>query len=275
MSRRSDPSSFQSFLRTAFAGLLVGGIGYAGGWVYTTFSPNVQLKKARQELGQVRNELDSAHQQVQQHQQTILRLGNDLNLSQQQVEHLQTAMRLLKVDQRVAEVTVLQQIEDPQSGDVLTEFAFQEIDSEGNPIDNPRTFRIAGDLLYVDFWVVKFEDKFIEAAAIDKSTSICLFRRLFGEFQEPHEGYTLDTVGERPVAYGSQPLSNFEAAIWDNFWIISNDAEQAAAMGIRAAHGEAVSIKLARGQKYRITLRASDGLSITPLRKLPNHKGVS
>ncbi len=44
-----------------------------------------------------------------------------------------------------------------------------------------------------------------------RSTSICLFRRLFGENQHPSEGFSLDPVGSQPVAYrsGGQP-SEFE-----------------------------------------------------------------
>ena len=198
----------------------------------------------------------------------INRLDEDLRKSQLQIEQLTVSMRLLKVNRRVAEITVLQQIEEPQTGQVLTEFAFQEIDSEGNAIENPRTFRIAGDMLYVDFWVVKFQDEFVEVAAVDKSTSICLFRRLFGEFQEPHEGFTLDEVGQRPAIYGDQPITDFEQSIWSNFWAIANDPAQAAELGIRAAHGEAVATRLRRGQRYRISLRASDGLSITPLNQV-------
>jgi hypothetical protein len=104
-------------------------------------------------------------------------------------------------------------------------------------------------------------------AAPDKSTSICLFRRLFGEFQEPHEGYTLDQTGVRPIVYGHDQMSAFEREIWSRFWEIAAEPDRAAQLGVRAAHGEAVATKLRRGQKYRVTLRASDGLSITPVRQ--------
>lgn len=272
---RSDPTTFGSFLRTAIAGLVVGGIGYAGGWIYTTFSPNIRLQQAQLELDQTKSALHESNSQIATQQQAIHQLDEDLQASRLQVEQLNTSMGLLKVNRRIAEIMVLQQIEDPQTGSILTEFAFQEIDEDGNPLDHARTFRIAGDVLYVDFWVVKFEDEFVEVAAVDKSTSICLFRRLFGEFQEPHEGYTLDAIGERPNVYGNQPMSDFEKSIWDNFWIIANDPARAAEIGIRAAHGEAVATKLQRGQRYRVTLRASDGLSITPVRQLPSTGEVS
>jgi hypothetical protein len=65
-------------------------------------------------------------------------------------------------------------------------------------------------------------------------------------------------------------MSDFERAIWSDFWNISNDPERARQMGIRAAHGEAVAARLRIGNKYRVELRASGGLSITPIRIAEN-----
>ena len=59
-------------------------------------------------------------------------------------------------------------------------------------------------------------------------------------------------------------MSAFEERIWSEFWNIANDPRQAEELGIRAAHGEAPSIKVRPGKSYLIHLRASDGLSITP-----------
>ena len=112
---------------------------------------------------------------------------------------------------------------------------------------------------------MKFDYKNVEEADIDRSTSLVLFRRIFGESQKPADGFPLDTVGTRPNAYGrGKPMSDFEKKIWGDFWNIANDAAKARKMGIRAAHGDAPFIKLKKGKSYRIELRASDGLSIRP-----------
>ena len=89
-------------------------------------------------------------------------------------------------------------------------------------------------------------------------------RRVFGEDQKPNDGFVLDEVGSMPQAYlrGGEP-SDFEREIWSQVWEFANDREKAAAKGIRAAHGEAPSIKAKPGQVYQISLRASGGLSIT------------
>ncbi len=75
----------------------------------------------------------------------------------------------------------------------------------------------------------------------------------------------LAQVGAQPFIYsrGGKP-TDFETKIWQDFWTIANDEDRAQEMGIRAAHGEAVSIKVKKGMSYRVTLRASDGLSIKP-----------
>jgi len=60
------------------------------------------------------------------------------------------------------------------------------------------------------------------------------------------------------------PLKSAIDKIWNDFWVIANDPKEAEQMGIRAAHGQAVSIKVQAGKSYRLMLRASDGLSIVP-----------
>jgi hypothetical protein len=60
-------------------------------------------------------------------------------------------------------------------------------------------------------------------------------------------------------------MSDFEKKIWSDFWTLANDPEKAKELGIRAAHGEAVNIRMEAGKRYQVQLRASDGLSITPI----------
>ena len=152
--------------------------------------------------------------------------------------------------------------------DILT-----ELNDEGRPVDGPRQFEIVGDVIYLDNWIVKFDDKYVEEAEIDRSTSLVLFRRLFGEHQEPKDGFPLDRGQGPPRAYThGGVVSEFERKIWGDFWTIANDETKARELGIRAAHGQAVSIKTQKGKSYRILLRASDGLSIVPDGEVPPRK---
>jgi hypothetical protein len=93
--------------------------------------------------------------------------------------------------------------------------------------------------------------------------SICLFRRIFGEAQEPRNGFVLDAVGSTPAPYrAGGTMTDLERDLWSKFWDYANNPALAGKAGIRAAHGEAPSIKLMPGKRYRISLRASAGLEI-------------
>ena len=178
-----------------------------------------------------------------------------------QNEKLDLALRLLKVDYRVAEINVLEQRQEKDRPQ--TKFQFVELDTSGSPIGEKKVFTVEGSTIYVDAWVIKFSDALVEKADPLRSTSVCLFRRIFGEYQEPSEGFALDAAGSRPSVYSpGNSMSPLEHDIWNNFWDYANNPAKAQQAGLRAVHGEAPSIRLEMGKRYRVELRASAGLSI-------------
>ncbi len=220
--------------------------------------------------------LDQARSQLARRDAEIAALRKDVQAKQQQIERLDTALRLLKVDQRVAMVEVLAQSGSARSKDLSTRFSFVELGPDNTPIGPPREFRIQGDVVYIDAEVVKFQDRLIQEGDPQRSASICLFRRLFGEAQQPNEGYALDAAGAAPAAYrAGHAVSPLEQEIWSHFWDYANDPDLAEKAGIRAAHGEAPFIKLLPGKRYRILLRASGGLSIVPEAAPPAKSGAT
>jgi hypothetical protein len=149
---------------------------------------------------------------------------------------------------------------------VVTKIEFTEINGRGEPIGEAKQFEIVGDMVYVDYLRVTFDDKYIEKSDLDRSTSLALFQRIFGEHQEPANGFQLDTVGTRPTAYGrGTQVSDFEKKIWDDFWLIANEPKRAEDMGIRAANGDAVSIRVQPGKTYEIDLRSTGDMTIKPV----------
>ena len=52
--------------------------------------------------------------------------------------------------------------------------------------------------MYVECLVAKFDDKYVEQNALDRNTAICLFQRIFGEHQEPKDGFAIDQIGSSP-----------------------------------------------------------------------------
>lgn len=250
-------SAMSGLLWAVAAAGLVAVLGY-GGWIgyRTYFAHDLQIRERDQALAEKDAELERQRTR-------IATLHDEVAAGQQQIRRLETAVRLLKVDRRVAQVIVVDQRAAEGDRPLQTDFRFVEVDEEGRPLEEPRVYTIDGDVLYVDAWVVKFADEHVETEDPLRSTSICLFRRLFGEFQEPSQGFVLDAVGSRPAAYsrGSE-ATPLEQELWANFWEYANDAATAGAAGVRAAHGEAPSIKLRPGRIYKLQLRASDGLSI-------------
>jgi hypothetical protein len=192
-------------------------------------------------------------------------LNSQLDASKAEIQRLETALKLLKVDHRVAQIDVLSQQGSEKTKDLVTTFTFTELDSSGKPLESPRKFTIKGDLAYVDAFVVKFSDESVEAGDALRSTSLCLFHRVFGELQQPKDGFPLDRVGAQPAAYrtGREP-SDFERDIWARFWDYANNPDEAQKKGIRAVHGEAPFQKLVPGKRYKVLLRSSGGLSFVP-----------
>ncbi len=197
-------------------------------------------------------------------EQEIRRLGHELETKNREIARLATAVRLLKVDHRLAYLEVLKQEGTEKQDDLQTTLRFTEVDQQGNPLQR-REFTIQGDVVHVDGLVVKFDDRSIEEADPLRATSLFLFKRLYGDKQKPEEGFSIDRQGAQPAAYATgRPMSDFEREIWDRFWEYANDAEKQAKAGIRAAHGQGVYQKVMPGKRYRLQLRASDGLSLVP-----------
>ncbi|MDO4584394.1 MAG: hypothetical protein Q4D62_09860 [Planctomycetia bacterium] len=234
----------KSFLQTLLCILLI----FLAGWglSYLSFSHN---EKVHQQLGKLQTELETT-----QAEKAVLEKEN---------QKLDLANRLLKVDVRRARIEVLGQEKD---GETIrnTTIRFTELDSTGAILVPPREWTIAGDLLYIDSLVVKFEDEQVETATPAQSQSICVFRRLFSEHQNPADGIPIDPENSIPVIYrsSSQEPSPYEQEIWRQFWEISNDPQRQKQLGIRAIHGEAPNQKLVPGRIYYVELRASGGLSI-------------
>jgi hypothetical protein len=246
-----------STLRTLLATVVVAAAGYGGYVGYALYNePQQQLAAKQLELDQALGELRARDAEVAK-----------LNT---QLARLEVAMRLLKVRHRLARLTVLSQHQDIALGMPISQIEFVEIDDAGEPIGPPKEFEIQGDLVYVDYLRVTFDDKYVEQSDLDRATAICLFQRIFGEHQQAAEGFVLDEVGSRPKAYAhGAPMSEFERNIWRDFWLIANDPERATKLGIYAAHGSAVSMRVKPDAVYVLELRSTGDITIRPKKPVP------
>jgi hypothetical protein len=283
MGRVNDTiSNVNSAMRNLLLLVLIGGAGYGGYKAYDLYNePQKELKEKQAALDDLQSKFKQANNDLVARQKEIADLGIQLKDKIAEVDRLEVAMKLLRVRHRLARLTVLEQREvpslipaTPTAGteigasrpNVMTRIEFVDINDQGQPIGKPKTFDIKGDMIYVDYLTVNFEDKYIEKSDLDRATSIALFQRVFGEHQEPAKGFQLDTVGTRPTAYarGTQ-TSDFEKKIWDDFWLIANDPKRARELGIDAIQGKAVAIRAQPGKSYEINLRSTGDVTIRPI----------
>jgi hypothetical protein len=283
MGRVNDTiSNVNSAMRNLLLLVLIGGAGYGGYKAYDLYNePQKQLKEQQAALDDLQSKFKQANDDLAARQKEIENLSVQLKEKIAEVDRLQLARKLASVQHRLARLTVLEQREVPSlipaapaigteatasRPDVITKIQFVDINEQGQPIGEPKTFDIKGDMIYVDYLTVNFEDKYIEKSDLERSTSIALFQRIFGEHQEPAKGFQLDTVGTRPTAYArGTKMSDFEKKIWDDFWLIANDNKRAKELGIDAIQGKAVAIRAQPGKSYEIKLRSTGDITIRPI----------
>lgn len=250
-----------SAIRTLLLAILVGGAAFAGWKGYAIYNePQKKLEEKESELAAVRKDLELQQEQVK-------ALTDNLQTATEDLERAETSLRLLKLRHRIARIRVLDQQPIEDSDRVKTTIEFFEVNSEGAPLDGDRKkFELEGDRVYVECLVAKFEDKYIEQSDLDRATAICLFQRIFGEYQQPQDGYPLDQAGSRPTSYerGGQ-MSEFEKTIWKDFWEFASNPEKAAEIGIRAAHADAPSTRVKKGVTYQLEMRSTGEISLRPL----------
>src|SRR5436190_1473075 len=107
-------SSLAQTLRALVSLILLGLIGTGGWMAYREYDRQAQLDRQLKEATAEVERLTAAN------------------------EKLNLAVRLLKVDHRVAEVKVLEQTPGPGHG--TTRFQFVELAADGSPVDGPKVF---------------------------------------------------------------------------------------------------------------------------------------
>ena len=118
-------STINSLIRTGLAVLAVGLIGAGGYYGYRTYNASdLAIQEKEEELVKMRGEL-AAKQDLLDEQQ------RQLKVKEQQIQKLDTSLRLLKVNHRVAWLTVLEQEEDPDTKERYTTGQFVEVNDKG------------------------------------------------------------------------------------------------------------------------------------------------
>ena len=233
--------TINSAIRTVLLVFVAGCLGFGGWFGYSEFiAPGLE---ARKKLAEVESQLEEIS-----------------------IEHdkLKVSMSLLKIDTRVAQLTVDKKGID-ENGQKFLEVTFSEVDKEGNVIGSSRQFTIKGHIFFVDCWVAQFDDRYIEQADPLRGASIFTFKKIYGDEMNPADGYSLDDFSKPAGIYAESEASEFAAKIWEDFGNVCNNRELQDDLGIRAAFGQANHLPPEEGKTYEITIRSSGSVSLVPL----------
>ena len=258
----ADLKTINSTVRTGIAIVLLGTVGYGGWFGYNNYvKPSYDAKKAIEELADLKDQFEA---------QTVTLTQTRENLEQAEIanEKLSTSLRLLKIDRRMANVEVLDIVEN-EIGEPEMLVRFSEVDVDGNVIGTERDFTLTGDKLYIDCWIVTFDDKYVEQADELRATSLCVFKSIYGNIDGPSGAQSLDRqtdANQVPVVYRTNDKNTFEQKIWGDFWNVCNDAVKQKDLGIRASYGQANYVLAEKGRTYQVHLRSSGGASLKPIR---------
>lgn len=256
--------TINSVVRTGLMVTLLGLLAYASWYTYAEYiAPSQRAEQAMKDLETLKAQFEEQAEELQ-----LTKEQNEQLVEKN--EQLQTSIRLLKVDHRMANIHVTKKDVDEQ-GEPYFEVTFEEVDPYGNPVSEPRDFTLRGDKLYVDCWVCTFDDKYVEGADELRNASLCIFKKIFGDLDGVKGGYSLDREDENGdirapgIYYRGAEFTDFEKKIWDDFWLIANDSKLQEEMGIRASHGQIDYLAVEEGQVYQVEVRASSGTTIKPL----------
>lgn len=270
MAEHSGAGRVNYFFRTLVLGALVG-LGYLGyveatnvldGHRAEVAERDVKIRELNTQVSVRQKRIDGLEVEVEVRGEQIVSLEADVAELDEHVKELDAALSFLKIDHRMARLTVLGQKRGP-AGSTETAVRFEELGPDGEALGESAEYSLPGKVAYIESLVIKFGDNYVEQGDVMRGSSICLFRRLFSETQSPDEGFPLDHVGQRPMPYTDDRSPDLVSKLWMRFWDYANDPEEAASVGVRAIHGEAPFIELREGSSYLVELRSSGGLSLT------------
>jgi hypothetical protein len=271
----TNVKTLNSAVRTLLVVGACGVVGYGGWFGYDNYvKPSVQAKQAiadladlKSQFAETENALKQTAAELEVSETALKQTAAELEVSQELNERLETSMKLLKVDRRIANVTVLEKGKN-EDGSPFMEVSFSEVDQDGEQIGAAKNFTLLGEKFYVDGWVASFEDKYIEEADELRAASLFAFKSIYGDAEMPKNAQRLDSDSQDlgpPGIYRDEKKREFEQQIWSDFWKVCNDPYLQQDLGIRAIQGQTSYVQPLEGKTYQINIRASGGMSLKPI----------
>ena len=136
-------------------------------------------------------------------------------------------------------------------GEIHTRLKFVET-ARGNKRKRvlERTYTIRGDTVHFDALIVKFGDRMVMDG---RERALYLWRRVYGEYRSPSEGFPIEVAGQEPERYQDlleELPADQKAMFWDAIWGLANDPNKLADYDITAMYGNVVYARLEKGLIY-------------------------
>lgn len=190
----------------------------------------------------------------------------DVIIAQEQKKNelLRSVVKRMQTDRRMARIIVTDQRS--EEGRTETKILFSEYDREGSKLlpASTREFTVEGTSIWVDTYVVQFDDKLVEANDPLKGHSLAVFRRIFGR-RGPDAGFDLQSASGAPLGHESDNAQQaaLEREVWKEFWKLPEDGKLREKYGVKAAFGGSVfNEQFKPGFVYTLTLDPRGGLKM-------------
>ena len=159
---------------------------------YEAEKTKLELEKTSAKLAELQRNYDEQSEQLEMQAQQISDLSAENSELKVAIEKLEVRNKLLKLDQRLAEIKVLETGTESDTGDPYMEIEFVELSADNQPIGEKKRARLKGEMLYVDALVVKFNDQYIEENDLLRGSTLHVFQSVWGDLDGPRGGLRLD-----------------------------------------------------------------------------------
>jgi hypothetical protein len=203
----------------------------------------------------------------------------------QQNEELRTAIGNLTQEDQIGYAKVLKQ--EKENGKLFTTLLFVETDrGDKSKVVLKKKYKIEGDIIHFDALVIKFSPDLVMSG---REKALYLWRRVYGEYMAPSQGYPIEEQGIEPKRYDGllDRLSVKDRDMfWDEIWKLANDPERLKDAGVKAIDGKVVYKQLQPGFIYVMKVGSGGDLSAevvpiitaddeSPVKKRPRYEKSS
>lgn len=188
------------------------------------------------------------------------RLRSQIDQLQREKKELHDFVARLCASRKVAQVEVLDQYID-RSGQKVNVLQWQEVAEDGT-VGRPVMIEALGRQVYFEGLVIKFDYDHIQAADEQRSSSVVVFRRVFGDQQAAQ---SVPSFANYELLTSAPAKSIVDAELWQRFWDLVEDPVLRERYGVRIAQCEAPAVRLRTGQIWEVDLAAAGGLNLTKL----------